>query len=112
FKQFEGLVDNYEYKQGEKETTCSDLDGFWDMVHFQVDDVKQKFNNLIKLEVAEWSSRVEDTSSHGEQDSSAIDQPALSNASPCTQVETSQQYHARHDSFGGDLTVFSPETLK
>lgn len=36
FKQFEGLVDNCEYKRGEKETTCSDLDGFWDMVNFQV----------------------------------------------------------------------------
>ncbi|ERE92649.1 disks large-associated protein 5 [Cricetulus griseus] len=56
FKQFEGLVDNCEYKRGEKETTCSDLDGFWDMVSFQVDDVNQKFNNLIKLEEAEWKS--------------------------------------------------------
>lgn len=36
FRQFEGLVDNCEYKRGEKETTCTDLDGFWDMVSFQV----------------------------------------------------------------------------
>lgn len=36
FKQFEGLVDNCEFKRGEKETTCTDLDGFWDMVSFQV----------------------------------------------------------------------------
>lgn len=36
FKQFEGLVDDCEYKRGEKETTCTDLDGFWDMVSFQV----------------------------------------------------------------------------
>ncbi|KAL6089313.1 hypothetical protein STEG23_015693, partial [Scotinomys teguina] len=56
FKQFEGLVDNCEYKRGEKETTCSDLDGFWDMVSFQVDDVNQKFNNLIKLEEAGWKN--------------------------------------------------------
>nr|XP_042140663.1 disks large-associated protein 5 [Peromyscus maniculatus bairdii]XP_042140664.1 disks large-associated protein 5 [Peromyscus maniculatus bairdii] len=56
FKQFEGLVDNCEYKRGEKETTCSDLDGFWDMVNFQVDDVNQKFNNLIKLEEAGWKN--------------------------------------------------------
>ncbi|KAL1777565.1 disks large-associated protein 5 [Sigmodon hispidus] len=58
------------------------------------------------------SSRVEDTSSHGEQDSSAVDQPALSSVSPCTQVETSQHYHVRQVSFGGDLIVFSPETQK
>lgn len=36
FKQFEGLVDNCEFKRGEKETTCTDLDGFWDMIYFQV----------------------------------------------------------------------------
>lgn len=54
FRQFEGLVDNCEYKRGEKETTCTDLDGFWDMVSFQVDDVTQKFNNLIKLEESGW----------------------------------------------------------
>ncbi|XP_034354128.1 disks large-associated protein 5 isoform X2 [Arvicanthis niloticus] len=54
FRQFEGLVDNCEYKRGEKETTCTDLDGFWDMVSFQVDNVSQKFNNLIKLEESGW----------------------------------------------------------
>ncbi|XP_028614419.1 disks large-associated protein 5 [Grammomys surdaster] len=54
FRQFEGLVDNCEYKRGEKETTCTDLDGFWDMVSFQVDDVNGKFNNLIKLEESGW----------------------------------------------------------
>lgn len=36
FKQFEGLIDNCEFRRGEKETTCTDLDGFWDMVNFQV----------------------------------------------------------------------------
>uniref|UniRef100_A0A5G2Q9D1 DLG associated protein 5 n=1 Tax=Sus scrofa TaxID=9823 RepID=A0A5G2Q9D1_PIG len=56
FKQFEGLVDNCEYKRGEKETTCTDLDGFWDMVSFQIEDVNQKFNNLTKLEESGWQS--------------------------------------------------------
>ncbi|NXN06548.1 DLGP5 protein, partial [Indicator maculatus] len=54
FKQFEGLVDNCEFKQGEKETTCTDLDGFWDMVSFQIEDVNKKFNNLKKLQDNEW----------------------------------------------------------
>ena len=36
FKQFSGLVDNCEFSTGEKETTCTDLQGFWDMVYFQV----------------------------------------------------------------------------
>lgn len=56
FKQFEGLVDNCEYKVGEKETTCTDLDGFWDMINFQIVDVKQKFNNLTKLEENGWQN--------------------------------------------------------
>uniref|UniRef100_G3UN02 DLG associated protein 5 n=1 Tax=Loxodonta africana TaxID=9785 RepID=G3UN02_LOXAF len=54
FKQFEGLVNDCEYKRGEKETTCTDLDGFWDMVSFQIDDVNKKFNNLSKLEESGW----------------------------------------------------------
>lgn len=56
FKQFEGLVDNCEHKLGEKETTCTDLDGFWDMINFQIVDVKQKFNNLTKLEESGWQN--------------------------------------------------------
>ncbi|XP_007946554.1 disks large-associated protein 5 [Orycteropus afer afer] len=54
FKQFEGLVNDCEYRRGVKETTCTDLDGFWDMVSFQIDDVNQKFNNLRKLEESGW----------------------------------------------------------
>ncbi|NWZ00319.1 DLGP5 protein, partial [Loxia curvirostra] len=54
FKQFEGLVDNCEFKRGEKETTCTDLDGFWDMINFQVEDVNKKFDSLVKLRDNEW----------------------------------------------------------
>jgi hypothetical protein len=36
FSQFSGLVDNCEFEQGEKETTCMDLKGFWEMIYFQV----------------------------------------------------------------------------
>ncbi|NWU82692.1 DLGP5 protein, partial [Onychorhynchus coronatus] len=54
FKQFEGLVDNCEFKQGEKETRCTDLDGFWDMINFQIEDVNKKFDNLKKLQDNEW----------------------------------------------------------
>ncbi|KAM6181636.1 disks large-associated protein 5 [Erethizon dorsatum] len=56
FKQFEGLVDDCEYKRGEKETTCTDLDGFWDMVSFQIEDVNKKFINLMKLEESGWQN--------------------------------------------------------
>lgn len=36
FKQFTGLVDDCDLGRGEKITTCTDLQGFWDMVYFQV----------------------------------------------------------------------------
>ncbi|TRZ04467.1 hypothetical protein DNTS_027543 [Danionella cerebrum] len=35
FGQFSGLVDDCDFKRGEKITTCTDLQGFWDMVYFQ-----------------------------------------------------------------------------
>jgi len=54
FNQFSGLVDNCEFKQGEKETTCMDLKGFWEMIYFQVEDVDKKFANLERLENNNW----------------------------------------------------------
>merc|ERR1719186_2466633 len=54
FAQFSGLVDNCEFKQGEKETTCMDLKGFWEMIYFQVVDVDQKFDELEKIEANQW----------------------------------------------------------
>ena len=36
FKQFSELVDNCELGTGEKTITCQDLQGFWDMIYFQV----------------------------------------------------------------------------
>ncbi|MGH0177884.1 UNVERIFIED_CONTAM: hypothetical protein FKN15_078350 [Acipenser sinensis] len=54
FKQFAGLVDDCEFKRGEKETTCTDLEGFWDMVVYQVEDVNKKFTNLTELQESGW----------------------------------------------------------
>ncbi|XP_060705284.1 disks large-associated protein 5 isoform X1 [Hemiscyllium ocellatum] len=54
FKQFNGLVDNCEFKTSEKEVTCTDLEGFWDMIYFQVEDVNKKFEYLKKLQENKW----------------------------------------------------------
>jgi len=54
FNQFSGLVDNCEFKQGEKETTIMDLKGFWEMIYFQVEDVDKKFAKLAKIENNNW----------------------------------------------------------
>lgn len=55
FGQFSGLVDDCEFGRGEKITTCTDLQGFWDMVYFQVEDVDRKFNALKEAEGRGWT---------------------------------------------------------
>ncbi|XP_024141322.1 disks large-associated protein 5 isoform X1 [Oryzias melastigma] len=54
FKQFSGLVDDCELGRGEKVTTCTDLQGFWDMVYYQVKDVNKKFDALKEAERRSW----------------------------------------------------------
>ncbi|XP_051523693.1 disks large-associated protein 5-like [Myxocyprinus asiaticus] len=54
FGQFSGLVDDCDLGRGEKITTCTDLQGFWDMVYFQVEDVNKKFNALKEAEARDW----------------------------------------------------------
>ena len=54
FGQFSGLVDNCEFKRGEKETTTTDLMGFWEMIYFQVSDVDNKFRKLEEIEKNDW----------------------------------------------------------
>lgn len=55
FTQFRGLIKNCEFGLGEKETTCTDLQGFWEMIYFQVEDVEQKFKELEDLESKNWA---------------------------------------------------------
>ena len=55
FHQFSGLVDNCEFRRGEKETTSEDLRGFWEMIYIQVEDVDRKFLNLSEVEANGWN---------------------------------------------------------
>lgn len=54
FNQFEGLIDDCQLKRGEKETKLDDLQGFWDMIYFQVEDVYKKFISLDKVKSNNW----------------------------------------------------------
>ncbi|XP_050691136.1 disks large-associated protein 5-like isoform X2 [Eriocheir sinensis] len=54
FVQFSDLIDDCELNRGEKEVTCQDLQGFWDIVYIQVEDVVNKFNQLKKLQKNGW----------------------------------------------------------
>merc|ERR1712178_360647 len=46
FNQFNGLIDDCEFKRGHKKTTTNDLAGYWDMVMYQINDVKERFHQL------------------------------------------------------------------
>jgi len=46
FNQFNDLIDDCQFKRGPKERTTNDLAGYWDMVMYQVKDVKERFNQL------------------------------------------------------------------
>ena len=54
FQQFEGLVDDCALQRGVKVTTPSDLQGFWDMVAHQVDDLHAGFAGLETLQQSGW----------------------------------------------------------
>uniref|UniRef100_A0A3Q0R278 Discs, large (Drosophila) homolog-associated protein 5 n=1 Tax=Amphilophus citrinellus TaxID=61819 RepID=A0A3Q0R278_AMPCI len=49
FNQFSGLVDDCELGRGDKITTCTDLQGFWDMVYYQVMPQKTLKVKSLKL---------------------------------------------------------------
>ena len=53
-KQFIGLVGQAEHGGGEQPTKVEDLQGFWDMVYFQVEDILKKFQGLEDLEKNNW----------------------------------------------------------
>lgn len=55
FHQFEGLVDDCEFRTSEKIVTCQDLQGFWDMIYFQVEDVDKKFTLLKECQTCNWN---------------------------------------------------------
>uniref|UniRef100_A0A8D3C117 Uncharacterized protein n=1 Tax=Scophthalmus maximus TaxID=52904 RepID=A0A8D3C117_SCOMX len=48
FNQFSGLVDDCELGRGEKITTCTDLQGFWDMVYYQASAPWERINSLFQ----------------------------------------------------------------
>ncbi|GFY39834.1 disks large-associated protein 5 [Trichonephila inaurata madagascariensis] len=53
-KQFGDLIDDSEFKRGEKEINCLDLQGFWDMVYHEVEKIQNSFKNLEKCQKNNW----------------------------------------------------------
>ncbi|RUS71477.1 hypothetical protein EGW08_020763 [Elysia chlorotica] len=54
FKQFSGLVDKCEFNLGEQKTRPEDLQGFWEMIYFQVEDVNGLFDQLKEWQDNNW----------------------------------------------------------
>ena len=54
FAQFGGLIENCQFRKGEKETNVEDLQGFWEMIFLQVEDVDKKFFSLKELKDNNW----------------------------------------------------------
>ncbi len=56
FEQFSGLIDACEGNKGEKKTTVTDLQGFWEMIYFQV-SINDFANCNIRLYYVQGNSR-------------------------------------------------------
>jgi hypothetical protein len=54
FAQFKQLCDLSKDANASKPVKLSDLQGFWDMVQYQVDDVTVHFEHLAKLQENDW----------------------------------------------------------
>uniref|UniRef100_T1JFH2 Uncharacterized protein n=1 Tax=Strigamia maritima TaxID=126957 RepID=T1JFH2_STRMM len=54
FAQFSKLIEDCEFQNGDMKTTTDDLQGFWDMITWQIDDVLKKFVELDELERNNW----------------------------------------------------------
>lgn len=59
FKQFERLCnENIESTSGKKRPMSTDLEGFWDMVSIQVEDVNKMFDNLEEMRNNNWKDSI------------------------------------------------------
>ena len=54
FQQFKDLISNCEFDQGEKKTTCTDLQGFWEMIYYEVEKIIKDFSDLDTIEKDGW----------------------------------------------------------
>ncbi|XP_066919150.1 disks large-associated protein 5-like [Clytia hemisphaerica] len=65
FNQFKELIELHKVscqkdKSAEKAAHASDLDGFWEMIYYQVEDVHKRFENLDALEKNGWVNEEEE----------------------------------------------------
>ncbi|KZC12784.1 PREDICTED: disks large-associated protein 5-like [Dufourea novaeangliae] len=54
FERFRSLVSNCETGKGERLVTCNDLQGFWDIVHMEIENCDLRFEKLEQLRSKGW----------------------------------------------------------
>ena len=54
FNQFSKLITDCENKSSEKEIRMDDLNGFWEMISIQIEDVISQFKNLELIKANDW----------------------------------------------------------
>ena len=54
FNQFNKLIFDCENQSSEKEIRLDDLQGFWEMIYYQVEDVVASFNTLDTIRQNDW----------------------------------------------------------
>ncbi|KAI4461055.1 disks large-associated protein dap sap90/psd-95-associated protein [Holotrichia oblita] len=54
FKQFRNLIKSCESGDSEQIITCEDLHGYWDTAYMQVENLNQRFENLVNLRANNW----------------------------------------------------------
>lgn len=54
FNQFTKLISDCENRSSEKEIRLDDLQGFWEMIYFQVEDVLASFETLETIRKNDW----------------------------------------------------------
>jgi len=79
-QQFKELIRNCEFGLGEKETTCLDLQGFWEMINVHVDEIKNGFVQLSKLEENGWKQVSDSTVANHKNGKNSINMRAKTRA--------------------------------
>ena len=80
FQQFKDLISNCEFEHGEKKTTCTDLQGFWEMIYYEVEKIIKDFSDLDTIEKDGWKiTKSEPTIPERKMDKKLSKKPATTN---------------------------------
>lgn len=96
FQQFEGLVHKFVNPlHGDKPILKTDLEGFWEMISYQIQDVEAKFDNLDKYKERRRSSTTRIRTTKMNKEEKAVKVAGVSKTTACvsaTEPKSSKHY--------------------